>query len=93
MLYPGFYKKAAILFYCLIKNHILSNGNKRMALLTTAYFAHINGYFFDLNDQEWYDLAIESATSTDKDQMLLRIETVLRRKCYNVEQRLLKRGR
>jgi prophage maintenance system killer protein len=38
-LYKGFEKKAAMLFYLLIKNHPLSNGNKRMACITLAFFA------------------------------------------------------
>jgi prophage maintenance system killer protein len=37
-LYRGFVAKAAVLFYLLIKNHPLRNGNKRMAILTLAYF-------------------------------------------------------
>ena len=43
-LYPGIHKKAAMMFYLLIKNHPLKNGNKRLAILTTWWFYLTNGY-------------------------------------------------
>jgi prophage maintenance system killer protein len=41
-LYPGLIKKAAILFYLMIKNHPFQNGNKRIAMTTLFYFLYIN---------------------------------------------------
>lgn len=43
-LYPGIHKKAAMMFYLLIKNHPLSNGNKRMAILAVNWFYSKNRY-------------------------------------------------
>lgn len=42
-LYPTFAKKAAILYYSLIKNHPFRNGNKRTATGTLLTFLYLNG--------------------------------------------------
>ena len=42
--YPNYYKKASFLFVALSKGHYFSNGNKRVALFSYAYFAFINRY-------------------------------------------------
>lgn len=42
-LYPTFAKKAAILYYGLIKNHPFKNGNKRAATAALLVFLYING--------------------------------------------------
>lgn len=41
-LYPTLFKKAAILYYSLIKNHPFKNGNKRTATATLLVFLYIN---------------------------------------------------
>jgi death-on-curing protein len=41
-LYPSLFKKAAILYYSLIKNHPFKNGNKRSATATLLAFLYIN---------------------------------------------------
>lgn len=38
LVYWGFYKKASILFYLMVKNHALANGNKRMACYCLMFF-------------------------------------------------------
>lgn len=67
-LYPGFYPKAAILFYLLNKNHCLINGNKRLACLTLGYFCYTNKYGLDLSWKVFYDVAKE-VTNSDPDDM------------------------
>lgn len=72
--YPGFRKKAAILFYLLIKNHPLENGNKRMACLALSYFCQINRYVFDIPQEDFYYLAKNVATSFEPETGLRSIE-------------------
>ena len=78
VLYRGFVKKASILFYLLVKNHLLQNGNKRMACLTLSYFCEINGHNFDIDENSYYELSKYVASSTDKDDCLNFIESNLR---------------
>jgi death-on-curing family protein len=42
--YEGLTTKAANLFYLIAKNHPLSNGNKRMAVVCLQIFLAFNGY-------------------------------------------------
>lgn len=79
VLYRGFVKKAAILFYLLIKNHLLENGNKRMACLVLSFFCEINDYNFDIDEDSFYEFSKNVACSTDKDECLRLIESSLRR--------------
>ncbi|MBE2290084.1 MAG: Fic family protein [Chitinophagaceae bacterium] len=78
-LYPSFNKKAAILFYLLVKNHCLRNGNKRLAILTLTYFVFINGLELRVSDQLLYCLAKKTAESKNQEKMLREIEMTLRR--------------
>jgi death-on-curing family protein len=79
VLYLGFIKKSAILFYLLIKNHYLENGNKRMACFTLSFFCEINGYDFDIDEISYYNLSKSVASSTDKNEALLLIEKELKK--------------
>lgn len=76
-LYKGFSKKAAILFYLLIKNHPLPNGNKRMAVLTLVYFCSKNGRNFQVDENKLYKLALDTANSSEKNQILPVIENLI----------------
>ena len=67
-LYPTFKEKAAILFYLLIKNHPLQNGNKRLAVSVLVYFYSKNNIDFTLTEKELYDLAIHTAKSRNKEK-------------------------
>jgi death-on-curing family protein len=64
--YWGFYKKAAVLFYLMIKNHPLENGNKRLACMSLDLFYNINNRILKITDKEMYDLSIRVATSDAK---------------------------
>jgi len=63
LLYWGFYKKAAVLFYLMIKNHPLSNGNKRMACYSLIFFYQINNRIFNLSEKKLYDLTYYTVNS------------------------------
>lgn len=56
-LYPTFIKKAAILFYLMIKNHPFQNGNKRIAVSTTLFFLADNDKWLKISNQELYNFA------------------------------------
>lgn len=79
-LYKGFVEKAVMLLYCLIKNHPLSNGNKRMAILTFTYFHHINKKKIKLTDDEIYDLVVQTAKSNDFEQAKKNIKRILKKR-------------
>lgn len=59
--YPMLAGKAGALVHSLACNHALVDGNKRLALLATAVFLHINGYWLDLADDEAFDLVMSVA--------------------------------
>ena len=59
--YPRLAGKAAALMHSLACNHALVDGNKRLALLATTVFLHINGYRLDLGDGEAFDLTMSVA--------------------------------
>src|ERR1044071_4851799 len=56
-LYKGLVNKASMLFYLLARNHVLSNGNKRMACLCMSFFCFKNGYHLLIPEQVLYHLA------------------------------------
>ncbi len=76
-LYKGFEKKAAMLFYLLIKNHPLANGNKRMACITLAFFAAKNNRKLEIPSEVFYSMAKETAASTNKETALSSIEEII----------------
>ena len=78
-LYKGFTKKAAILFYLIIDNHVMNNGNKRMACITLVYFCEINDYPISIPPKTLRSLAKEVASPHDKEQMIQKIQKVIRK--------------
>ncbi len=65
-LYPGLIKKAAILFYLMVKNHPFQNGNKRIAMVTLFYFLYQNKKWMKVDNQELYNFAKWVAESNPK---------------------------
>jgi death-on-curing family protein len=65
-LYSGLIKKAAILFYLMIKNHPFQNGNKRIAMATLFYFLYKNKKWLKVDNQELYNFAKWVAESNPK---------------------------
>lgn len=64
--YPGLVKKAAILFYLMVKNHPFENGNKRIAMTTLLTFLFFNEKWLMVDDQELYNFAKWVASSPPK---------------------------
>ena len=78
-LYPGIMKKAAILFYLMIKNHPFQNGNKRIAMTTLFYFLFKNKKWVKVDNQEMYNFAkwVAESNAKLKDSTIDAIETFL----------------
>lgn len=79
--YPTFVKKAAILYYGLIKNHPFKNGNKRMATATLLTFLFINNLWLKEDDRKIEDYLVtlakrvaNSKGSEKKSEFLFEIE-------------------
>ena len=71
-MYRGLIKKAAILFYLMIKNHPFQNGNKRIAMTTLFVFLYKNKKWLKVDTKELYNFAVWVAESPSK----LKKETV-----------------
>ncbi len=65
-LYPGLIRKAAVLFYLMIKNHPFQNGNKRIAMTTLFYFLYKNKKWVEADNKELYNFAKWVAESNPK---------------------------
>lgn len=55
--------RAAVLFYTIIKNHPLENGNKRSAVIVTMMFLFFNGKTLKATPDQVYELACMVADS------------------------------
>ncbi|MBI3589629.1 MAG: type II toxin-antitoxin system death-on-curing family toxin [Candidatus Liptonbacteria bacterium] len=86
--YPTFTRKAAVLYYGLIKNHPFKNGNKRTATASLLVFLFINNFWLGVPDNEFerdiddylVNLAqkvARSEGSSGRDKFLAEIETWL----------------
>lgn len=78
--YPGLHRKAAILFYLMIKNHPFQNGNKRLAVTSLLVFLHKNGKWLAVDTIEFYEFAVWVAQSNRKvkDDVVNAIETFVK---------------
>lgn len=76
--YPTLFKKSAILFYLLIKNHPFRNGNKRIAVFTVIYFLYKNKLLINVKTGHLYTLAIFVAESdlSEKEEVLGKLEEI-----------------
>lgn len=74
-LYSRFPKKAAVLFYGVIKDHPFLNGNKRMAVMLTLTFCYVNHRWAQVKPDDLYMVACDVAASgpKDRDQMIERL--------------------
>ena len=62
-LYQTIERKAAVLFYLMVKNHPFKNGNKRVAVITLLYFLSENGRWIMVDNLSLYTFAKEVAES------------------------------
>lgn len=78
-LYPGLIKKAAILFYLMIKDHPFQNGNKRLAMTTLFIFLFQNKKWMEVDTKELYNFAVWVAESNAKlkDDTVRAVETFI----------------
>jgi len=78
--YPTLIKKAAILFYLMIKNHPFQNGNKRIAVTTLLVFLNRNYKWITVPPVALYKFSVMIAGSPakDKDKVVSIIEKFLR---------------
>jgi death-on-curing protein len=85
-LYPGLIKKAAILFYFMIKNHPFQNGNKRLAMTTLFIFLFQNKKWLKVDNQELYNFATWVAASNAKlkEDTVRAVETFLTNYITNI---------
>jgi death on curing protein len=86
-LYPSLVKKAAILFYLMIKNHPFQNGNKRIALTTLFVFLHMNGKWIEVDTQTLYNFTVWIAQSPAelKDEVVMGIEKFVKNYLVKLE--------
>lgn len=67
-LYPNIWLKAAFILQKITKKHIFIDGNKRTALVTTAFFLKKNGYYFDFNNDEGFKFILAVTNSDDSEK-------------------------
>jgi len=84
-LYRTIFDKAA--FYSITKNHALLDGNKRIALATTAVFLLLNDYFFSVETDEGIEfcLSVANSDTTDQKYIVREISSWLRRNSTKVQ--------
>jgi death-on-curing protein len=82
--YPTPFKKAAMLWYFLTKNHCFVDGNKRVGFYAATVLLKINGYSDQIDDDESYEKAIEITclhlTCDDLDQYINELSTWLEKR-------------
>jgi len=62
-LYKTLSRKAATLFYLMIKNHPFQNGNKRIAMTTLFFFLYKNNKWLGVDNKKLYNFAVWLAES------------------------------
>ena len=66
-LYRTIFDKAAAMFFSLVKNHSLVDGNKRLALTSLAVFLTLNDYAFYLERDEAVSFTVKLASGDELD--------------------------
>lgn len=84
-LYPGLTRRAAVLFYLMIKNHPFQNGNKRIAMTSLFVFLSKHRKWLRVDDRELYNFAVWVASSPPKlkDDVIRAVERFI--KTYLIE--------
>ena len=84
-LYSGLIKKAAIIFYLMIKNHPFQNGNKRIAMTALLVFLARNKKWLKVETKEFYNFAmwVTSSPADLKKETVQAVETFLHRHIIN----------
>lgn len=76
----GLFRKGAVLFYLMIKNHPFQNGNKRIAVTTLLVFLATNKFTVRVSNQSLYKFARYVAVSraTMRERVVEEIENYIR---------------
>jgi len=61
-LYPSIQAKAAQLCFGLVKNHAMTDGNKRLGVHVMLVFLELNGYELSYNQKELSDIILSAAS-------------------------------
>jgi len=69
-LYPDIFSKAAALVHSIISNHPFIDGNKRTAYMAMRLFLNINGYDVRASLEERYNLVMQIARKTRKEESI-----------------------
>ena len=79
--------KAAVMFYLIIKNHPLENGNKRSAVAVTLTFLFKNKRWLDMTPDSLYQTACEVAASpaSDSDLEISKLNKLFKTKMVTVK--------
>lgn len=70
-LYPTLYRKAAVLYYLLNRDHPFGNGNKRMSAAALAVFLFINDHLLTATSDALRDKTLWVAQTTDSMKTVL----------------------
>lgn len=74
--YTTLHQKAAALLHSLAQNHVLLDGNKRLAWLATATFLDMNGHTVTMDDNAAFALVMEVAQGRlDVEEIAMRLTT------------------
>ena len=71
-IYPTIQDKAAVLFFRVTNNHSLLDGNKRLGVLTFAYFCTLNKYTVYESDKKLIRVSINIASGAWSEDKLKR---------------------
>ncbi|MBU4141198.1 MAG: type II toxin-antitoxin system death-on-curing family toxin [Candidatus Omnitrophica bacterium] len=69
-LYPDIFSKAAALIHSIISNHPFIDGNKRTAYMAMRLFLNINGYDVQASLKKRYNLVMQIARKTKKEESI-----------------------
>lgn len=80
-LYRGLEKKAAILFYLLIKNHPFQNGNKRIAVMSLLYFLYKNSKWLSMSNIDLYNFAkgVAKSKPQKREKVMFEIQEMIQK--------------
>lgn len=72
-LHDGIFAMAAVYAYHIIKNHPFADGNKRTGMFVAVNFLERNGYSVMFSQDDFYQVAIDIATSRLSKEKLAKI--------------------
>lgn len=86
----GFYNKATLMFYLLVKNHCLHNGNKRLAVLTLSFFSFLNNRALFISKNNLYTLAkVVAQSENDKEEKIKNhIKRILKKEIRRIDNKI-----